>query len=492
MTRYIQTVRIQGFQSHADTTLQFTEGVNAITGPTDNGKSAVLRALQWWAWNKAPEGEWMRKGCTVASVEVTMSDGTVVVRERNNGRNKYVVRELGAEPVALVDFGRKPPREVLKAHGMRLVEFEKDAGMALNIATQLEAPFFLASPPYSGTMRAKMLSKLAGVEVIDRAIGNANKDILAHGRDVKATTEQLTAVEAQLKEYADLDEQRQRVEQARTALEDLEPLSRRLAQARLLQTRLAQIDGGVRDAEATLERTRYAEEASRLLAQTESLQVQRRTLAITHSRFASITNDLHTTRTTVERYANLPEAERSLTTLLQHADTITHLRRIAGVKNNIVAQWAKTKAEIERLKGTEMALESLGTLETLHTRQDRLTTLRAHLQTLDAHLTTADQIVRTASKRIGAEGPLHALTTTGEQHTNLTGLLARLRQADARISAERRSADQAERDLTTVSAEYGRMLQEAGVCPACGQPVTEHTAARIAAELHGEVFAHVG
>lgn len=488
MTRYIQTVRIRGFQSHADTTLHFTEGVNAITGPSDNGKSAVLRALQWWAWNKAPEGDWMRKGCTNASVEVTMSDGTAIVRERNSSRNKYVVTVPGAEPIALVDFGRKPPREVLKAHGMLPVEFEKDSATLLNIATQLESPFFLTASP---TMRAKILSKLAGVEVIDRAIGNANRDILAHGRDIKANTEQLTATELQLSEYADLDERKHRVEQARNTLAELESLSRHLAQARLLQTRLAQIDGGMRGAEAILERTRYAEEAGRLLAQTESLQMQRRSLALVSSRYTGITNDLDATSITVERYAHLPEAERSLTTLLKHADILTNLRRIAGVKNNIVAQWAKTKAEIEHLEGIPQALESVGTLDTLHTRRDRLTTLWASLRSLDTNLRTADQTLRTALKRIAAETPLHSLTKTGERYTILTGLLAQLRQADARLSAERRTADQADRDLTTVSGEYGRMLQEAGVCPTCGQPVTEHTAARIAAELHGEVTAHV-
>jgi DNA repair protein SbcC/Rad50 len=44
---YINKVRIENFQSHEDTLMEFHKGLNVITGPSDHGKSAVMRAIKW-------------------------------------------------------------------------------------------------------------------------------------------------------------------------------------------------------------------------------------------------------------------------------------------------------------------------------------------------------------------------------------------------------------------------------------------------------------
>ncbi len=53
---YIKKVRIQGFQSHLDSTFTLSPGLNVITGPSDAGKTAIIRALRWLAFNE-PQGE---------------------------------------------------------------------------------------------------------------------------------------------------------------------------------------------------------------------------------------------------------------------------------------------------------------------------------------------------------------------------------------------------------------------------------------------------
>lgn len=39
-------LRIQNFQAHKDTTIEF-DRITTIVGPSDTGKSAVLRAFKW-------------------------------------------------------------------------------------------------------------------------------------------------------------------------------------------------------------------------------------------------------------------------------------------------------------------------------------------------------------------------------------------------------------------------------------------------------------
>ena len=51
----IQSLKIQNFQSHKNSELVFSEGINIITGSSNNGKTAILRALGWVITNR-PQG----------------------------------------------------------------------------------------------------------------------------------------------------------------------------------------------------------------------------------------------------------------------------------------------------------------------------------------------------------------------------------------------------------------------------------------------------
>lgn len=52
----IQEVTIEGYQSHTNSTFRLSPGLTVITGPSDAGKTAIIRALRWFAFNE-PTGE---------------------------------------------------------------------------------------------------------------------------------------------------------------------------------------------------------------------------------------------------------------------------------------------------------------------------------------------------------------------------------------------------------------------------------------------------
>ena len=52
----IASVIIQGFQSHVDSLFNLSSGLTVLTGPTDSGKTAFIRAIRWVAFNE-PVGD---------------------------------------------------------------------------------------------------------------------------------------------------------------------------------------------------------------------------------------------------------------------------------------------------------------------------------------------------------------------------------------------------------------------------------------------------
>jgi hypothetical protein len=99
----IRSVLIRNFQAHKRIKLDFDPGVNSIVGPSDVGKSAVLRAIRWVVFNR-PLGEaFIRDGATSCLVRIETDEGRVV-RNRDDGTNGY---RLGKQ-VLLASRGEVP------------------------------------------------------------------------------------------------------------------------------------------------------------------------------------------------------------------------------------------------------------------------------------------------------------------------------------------------------------------------------------------------
>jgi len=124
----IQTIQINNFQSHKHTYLTLDPGVNIIVGPSDSGKTAILRALRWLVWNR-PTGEAFRSswgGETL--VEITLDD--FILQRSKDKENIYKIVNDN-EVKLLKAFGTEVPEEVSKILNL------DDS----NLQQQMDAPF---------------------------------------------------------------------------------------------------------------------------------------------------------------------------------------------------------------------------------------------------------------------------------------------------------------------------------------------------------------
>lgn len=144
----IRGVDITNFQAHRRLRVLFRPGVNAIIGPTDRGKSAILRAIRWVVENR-PRGDAFRTyGTDRTVVEVRLSTGRSVTREKGEW-NGYT---LDGGRFAAV--GADVPAEVAGLFGFS--EF--------NWQGQHDPPFLLSATP--GEV-ARTLNGLVDLECID-------------------------------------------------------------------------------------------------------------------------------------------------------------------------------------------------------------------------------------------------------------------------------------------------------------------------------------
>ena len=153
----IEHIRLENFQSHRESEIQLSEGLNVVVGSSDSGKTAILRAMNMVMGNK-PSGEslishWAKRaGKVVSDLVVRMKvDGKWIERRRGKG-NSYALDE-----------------DSFKAMGSDVPEpIEKFLNMSeVNVQNQHDSVFLLSK---SGGEIGRQLNRVVHLDKIDAAI----------------------------------------------------------------------------------------------------------------------------------------------------------------------------------------------------------------------------------------------------------------------------------------------------------------------------------
>jgi len=115
MVKKISRVNIKNFQSHKDTEVNFDD-FTVINGPTDNGKSAIIRAIKWCLYNVPDGTNFIRYGEDIASVTVHFNNNSSVTRVRGKKENYYILTDEDGKELHLENFDRGPVSEVINFH----------------------------------------------------------------------------------------------------------------------------------------------------------------------------------------------------------------------------------------------------------------------------------------------------------------------------------------------------------------------------------------
>lgn len=416
----IKAVHIENFQSHAKSGIDLPPGGNLciITGPSDAGKTAIIRALRW-LWFNLPQGaDFIRVGCSFARVRVDLSTGWRVIRERTRSRNRYVTVSPEGDRQEYEGFGNDVPVEIQQLLAIRPV-IVGDLALHLNLAGQLEGPFLGSS--ISAGARARVLGHLAGTEEVDTAARKLGTDIWRRGQDVKRLSVQLEELTKQADSYSWVPELGERIGKVESLLDRVQRARERLGRLK---------------------------EAGR--------------------RYQAVNATAKRFRAELQRYRELPEAVAALG---RAADAHTRLKRASDYLRKWRAQLAQ-RLELEtivaQLAGAERAGEPIRRARHAWERRLRLVSLENHITMLARQISTAGKRCECLS---GATDALPHIAAAREAALRLERLkachrkLGRLSRSKHIARAQRRLAG---RMLAEAGKLYRQALVEAGRCPTCG------------------------
>ena len=256
----IKGLRIHNFQSHTDSLLRFSPGVNVIIGQSDSGKTAVLRALDW-VFNNRPQGDdFRREGEDTTEVTAILPEGEVKRWKRKTVDNAY---SLGEQPFKA--FGVDVPDEVRKV--VRLSD--------LNLQRQLDAPFLLSLTP--GEV-ARKLNAIVHLDVIDSSLSRINSKKLKNTQDLLYRKTEEARMEEELKGFEYLDVIEKMTEEAETLQVNITQFEQEIGDLYILLDRLPGLQENVEAAGRILRAEKTVKELEALQQQWKSYQEQQERL----------------------------------------------------------------------------------------------------------------------------------------------------------------------------------------------------------------------
>ena len=104
----IARVELENFQSHKESSLALAPGVNVIIGPSDAGKSAIIRAVRWLITNRPLGDSFIRQGTKGSSIELGL-DNNSIIRCKGIKDNYYFINDYDNYFRA---FGSDVPEEI--------------------------------------------------------------------------------------------------------------------------------------------------------------------------------------------------------------------------------------------------------------------------------------------------------------------------------------------------------------------------------------------
>ena len=192
----IKSVKFKNIQKHKDLTLNLSGGINVITGPSDHGKTTVLRGLLWAMTNNNSGDKLINNdGAKDCFVTVT-TDDHAIERSWSKSSNAYSLDGNG-----FTAFRTDVPKEIKDLLNLDVI----------NIQNRRDLPFMVY---YKASECADQFAQMLDITEIDNTITNVNKSVKEKKDYVERMREAVVGCENNLGRYSaveDADREYQRL-----------------------------------------------------------------------------------------------------------------------------------------------------------------------------------------------------------------------------------------------------------------------------------------
>ncbi len=183
----IENLIVKNYQSHKNTEITFSKGVNIIIGTSDYGKSVLIRALYWLANNK-PDGTSFMSDWGGDTIVQSKMEGNIITRYKTKTKNQYRINDDVFDRV-----GTSVPDSVKEIVNMD----------SLNFQLPLDSPFLLSK---NSSEVSKYINSIINFEIIDTTMTNVLSLKRKTAQKISYVTEEIKQLHKKKEEILNIED----------------------------------------------------------------------------------------------------------------------------------------------------------------------------------------------------------------------------------------------------------------------------------------------
>jgi len=466
----IEKVLIDNFQSHENTELAFHDGLNVIVGPSDHGKSAIIRAIRWVLYNEPRGSDFIRQGANFARVTLWLSTGYVITRERTSSKNRYILADKDGNTNIYEGFGNEVPQEIVNAHGIPKVILDTDLNSSINIGNQLEGPFLISE---SGAVRAKAIGRLTGLHIIDKAIRDSATDLRRENQTKDRIEKELDDVNEKLKEYKYLDELEEKIELGSKLIENIEECLERVTLLTNKKDNLKDIDEKYKETCYELSKLEKIDECERIIKSVDVDFIRLKALDNLKSRY---NNNLMAVKE-MEKIFTMTEGVKSGLSLLEVIEEkVVKYNKLEKINKMLKALEKEQITVGNVLKSTENINDldlMINRIREKSTRMARLVSIKEKLMSYDSEIAKVHNILDKSIDLNTSDAVINNIDRKCELLAKLETIKNRLSPISDKIREGTNYLKNNRQEIEKYLNVYTDLLKESGKCPMCNSKISD-------------------
>ncbi len=477
--KYIQSIQLKNFQSHIDSTLNFSSGLNVIVGPSDSGKTSVIRAIKWVLYDEPQGDAVLRTGTDEVYVKIEMSDGSWIEKSRKKKKTLYVLYDILTSKKETFQGSRGDVKQRVGAIlGMR---FDEDGGKAsYNLQEQLAAPFLLSD---GGPTKAAAIGQLIGLDIIDEATQGTRSDITSKKQQINRILKEESRLDEILRQYEGLEKTEIQLNKTENLLSRISQRQNSMERAMELSAIAEQLFSQIGDVKNDLNKYQTLEECikihERIRSLSEAYHFQVQLLQKKQMLEVSIEKNL-------QILSNTEEVEKAQD---KKEKLEKNLERYFGMLNfNLFMKKINREiASVEKVLSKTVNMEQCQTVsEMIQSKKDQWEHLKMHLCSITKIKTLWKEAVKNNEKFSAMDHSLE-LQKQLEDDVALYLLIKKtsekIKDIHSRLTKGHRYLSERNEDIRSKTLEYRQLWSSEKRCPTCHRPLSEHEIRQIIGEV---------
>lgn len=478
----LKKVILNNFQSHDYTEIEVAPTLTVIVGESDNGKSAIVRAIRWVLFNEPRGSDFIRAGASECSVSLIYDDGVTVTRVRSvsGNKNRYIISRPGENEQIFEGFGTSVPEEVISITGVKKIKIDDDVSVDLHTAPQLEPPFLLME---SGSVKARAIGQLTGTDIFDFAHRKVTQDLNRIKDDLKQERSELDALSDSLKEYEDLPQLESIIQKVRGFIENADLSKERLAFLSEKRETIKNNDRDIKIIDSLINDLKNLDSIENVVLKGEALYQRYVSLIKLRRSFDALVKDINFVECLIKGTAGLEQCWLYLSEL----DVMVYMyETVKGLRD-------KYNKNAKDLRIIHKALEDMQYLDVIEDMYNRLIENTQRLNSLVSikdkvydvkeRLRYVEEVLNDCSELSSVEQLSSKLQKSLELYGQLVKIRAQIERLNQDTDTVEKDINRAQKALKDMVTQYEKLLKTLKRCPVCFSSISDERAHEIACSM---------